>query len=248
VKAHVDPPRLVESPDADPSLRDALRIIRDDAPNAVALGAMADGAERAVRAAGPGPAAAAATPALAAKLAVVVMAVSGGALLYAGVRSTPRGTPAPPPRASVTVQDERDGSERKRVELAEERPGTKAVSLAEPPKAATAPPTPRDAPDHARGPTATPAVPAPDAHELGLLETAQRAVGPEPRRALALLNEHRNTYPRSRFSQERDVLALEAFRQLRDRKALQDGARAFFARYPRSPHRARVNRLLDAPP
>ena len=81
--------------------------------------------------------------------------------------------------------------------------------------------------------------------EIELLESAQRALQREPRRALELLEQHRSAFPRGAFAQERDVLILEAFQRLHDAASLRQGARAFMQRYPRSPHRARVEKLVE---
>jgi hypothetical protein len=80
--------------------------------------------------------------------------------------------------------------------------------------------------------------------EITLLETAQRALARDPQRARELLDQHRSAFRHGQFAQERDVLALQALQQLGDTAALRHAAREFMRRYPRSPHRSRVERLM----
>jgi hypothetical protein len=87
--------------------------------------------------------------------------------------------------------------------------------------------------------------PEPPPSELSMLETAQRALLHDPQRVLEVLDQHRSAFPRGRFAQERDVLMLEALQQLHDTAALRTGAREFMQRYPRSPHRSRVEKLIE---
>jgi hypothetical protein len=86
---------------------------------------------------------------------------------------------------------------------------------------------------------------APARDEVDLLESAQRFLARDPRRALALLLQHRAAYVRGAFAQERDVLMLDALSRLGDIRAARNEARAFLQRYPSSPHRARAQALLD---
>jgi hypothetical protein len=298
VKTPVDPPRLVDSADADPALRHALRLIHEDEPSLSALGVLADSTERALHAAPVTKAAsAAAGKPLLVKL--VIGVVAGGAMAYWGAPAAYRAAvhqPSPtaplapnvvpsgvapvhatgmfPPGPSAPASAELD-SEPPRPEPAATTIAAESASLTSPageghgarrvPPVGPAPPigpSSRPAaglrggvsepsasetsdPGHRHGDREGLRSPDQEANEMDLLESAQQALARDPRRALSYLGEHRNAFPRSKFAQEREMLRLEAFRRLHDKAALEEGARAFVARYPKSPHRARVTRLLE---
>lgn len=86
--------------------------------------------------------------------------------------------------------------------------------------------------------------PAPDENETTLIAGAQQALIGEPRRALTLLERHRDLYPRGEFAEERDVLTLDALARLQLRAALFSNGREFLEKYPNSVHTARVQKLL----
>jgi hypothetical protein len=94
--------------------------------------------------------------------------------------------------------------------------------------------------------TATPARESPSAGELALLARSQAALERDPRAALALAEEHRQHYPRGVFTEEREMLAIEALQKLRRKPDAVARARAFVALYPSSPHARRVRALLDS--
>jgi hypothetical protein len=78
--------------------------------------------------------------------------------------------------------------------------------------------------------------------EFELLQEARRALAPDPRLALALLDEHEQRYPSGMLAPEREVLAIEALRALgRDSEAERRLA-AFRTRYPNSLHLRRLER------
>ena len=294
MKPLVDPPRLMDSADTDPVLRQALRVISKDVPSLPALGALADGAQRAMHA---NAATKAAASSLGAK--VVVATVVGGVIagvyfaLPSGTRpvaqqhvtvvaprvarsSSAAGAPAPGP--PVTAAESRPASpldvaptdtapsrvlEASRAEQAAapelDAPSTMGQGstrdpVTHPGSEVSSRPV-RTAPDPKAGGPTTPAAreeprseerkPAPRPGEVDLLEGAQQSLSGDPRHALELLAEHRRTYPRGKFAQERDVLMLEAFKRLHDTAALREGARAFLGRYPHSPYRLRVDKLLE---
>jgi hypothetical protein len=180
---------------------------------------------------------AAATP-FAAKL--VIATIAGGAIAYLGVPAARSFVEGPQhgrsSRAEVAASAGAPAGVLEAPARVEEAPAVERSSA--PAIAPTAPPAP--------GPSRSIAEPPEHrASEVDLLEQAQQALGRDPRRALDLLAEHRRVYAHGKFSQEREVLRLEAFARLHDTAALRSGARAFLERYPGSPHRARVDKLLE---
>jgi outer membrane protein assembly factor BamD (BamD/ComL family) len=84
--------------------------------------------------------------------------------------------------------------------------------------------------------------------ELALLQRAQSLLDAQPAQTLALTHEHRQQHPRGIFTEEREVLAIEAQLKLRQRAAAVQRARRFLERFPRSTHAARVRELVDSAP
>ena len=80
--------------------------------------------------------------------------------------------------------------------------------------------------------------------ELGLLRSAQAALGEDAARSLALADEHFSRFPRGVFAEEREMLAIEALQKLRRRAAALARARAFVRDFPESAHARRVQALL----
>jgi hypothetical protein len=87
--------------------------------------------------------------------------------------------------------------------------------------------------------------PAPAA-ELVLLQRSQAALEHEPQLALLLAEQHLRLYPRGVFSEEREMLAIEALQKLRRKAEVLERARLFVERFPISPHARRVRTLLDS--
>jgi hypothetical protein len=83
------------------------------------------------------------------------------------------------------------------------------------------------------------------APELELLTSAQSLLARDPAAALAAIEEHARAYPRGNFAEEREALAIDALRRLGRRQDLRQRAAAFLESYPRSPHRERVQALLE---
>jgi hypothetical protein len=81
--------------------------------------------------------------------------------------------------------------------------------------------------------------------ELALLGRVQGLLARDPDAALALLEEHRDSFPRGAFSEEREALAIDALRRLGRRVELRARAQAFLARYPASPHCDRIRAWLE---
>ncbi len=83
-----------------------------------------------------------------------------------------------------------------------------------------------------------------NADEYRLLRAARQALAEFPARALALTEEHARRFPRGILGQEREAIAIEALVQLGREGPARARARSFFATYPSSPHRSRIERAL----
>jgi len=95
-----------------------------------------------------------------------------------------------------------------------------------------------------RLPPPTPAqvlVPRP---ELALLEEAHRLLKHDPAAALLLVEEHERVYPGGVFTQERELLAIEALLGLDRKQPAIERAQRFVQGYAESPHAPRVRALL----
>jgi hypothetical protein len=103
------------------------------------------------------------------------------------------------------------------------------------------PQTPLALPAHPR-----PSTPAVDpAAEAALVQSAEAAlVGGDGANALALTREHATRFPAGAHAEERDRIAIEALVRLGRAGDAHAAAERFFARYPRSIYRARVEALL----
>ena len=173
----------------------------------------------------------------------------GGALLIAGALGlyvfarTPHGEPpraahgapaipaTPPPAAepapTAAPAPPLPGA---RAELPGQRSRVRAASKPQPAHATRAP--------------APAASPAPEA-ELALLQRSQLALDRDPGAALALAEQHAREHPAGVFSQEREMLAMEALVKLRRVPAALARAERFVREYPASPHSERVRALLE---
>jgi hypothetical protein len=80
--------------------------------------------------------------------------------------------------------------------------------------------------------------------EPQLIEKARKALAADPRRALALAQEHQRRFPVGALGVEREVIALEALARLGQTAEAKRRALAFEAKYPRSIHLPRVRALL----
>lgn len=86
--------------------------------------------------------------------------------------------------------------------------------------------------------------------EPQLIERARKALGADPKQALALTQEYQRRFPSGALTVEREVIALEALARLGQRAEARRRARAFEAQHPTSIHLPRVRSLLarlDAP-
>jgi hypothetical protein len=91
------------------------------------------------------------------------------------------------------------------------------------------------------------AAPNPEA-ELVLLGRAQTLLDRDPDGALDVLGEHARDYGRGVFSEEREVLALEAESKLGHKALARARAERFIEQFPRSAHARRVRTLLEPAP
>jgi hypothetical protein len=83
------------------------------------------------------------------------------------------------------------------------------------------------------------------ADELTLLKTAQQALDRRPRNALDLTEQHKRLFPDGIFSQEREMLAIEALSKLGQKDEARQRGQWFLERYPHSTHARRINNLLE---
>jgi outer membrane protein assembly factor BamD (BamD/ComL family) len=84
--------------------------------------------------------------------------------------------------------------------------------------------------------------------ELVLLGRAQALLDRNPDGALDVLGEHARDYARGVFSEEREVLALEAESKLGHKALARARAERFIEQFPRSAHARRVRTLLEPAP
>jgi hypothetical protein len=126
-----------------------------------------------------------------------------------------------------------------------------AIAPAAPPAITTAVPSPVEPQPAVKRPRRERSHPEPRAEsvsaeaELALLQRAQATLDRDPSAALALAEQHARLYPRGMFTQEREILAIEALLKLRQRPVALARARTFVARFPESAHSRRVRALLD---
>ncbi len=83
--------------------------------------------------------------------------------------------------------------------------------------------------------------------EPQLLQRAHTLLAASPSAALALTAEHARRFPTGVLGQERELIAVEALVKLGQRGPAAERARRFFAAYPRSAYRSRVEALVGSP-
>lgn len=200
-----DPARLSEaSGGAEPGLRDLLAAAKNDVGSDAQLARLAErlGPLLAPPApAAPPTAASASGMGAAAKLGLVGLALivaGGGAWQLSTSKSAPSSAipsaPVAAPRSPSPLPSSSPLPEASQV-----APAPSVTAPVEPPVAAN-----------------VPAKPAPPAQlsEADLLEQARRALKSDPARALARANEHRSRFPSGVLVQEREVIAIQALREL----------------------------------
>ena len=81
--------------------------------------------------------------------------------------------------------------------------------------------------------------------ELELLRRAQTALNHSPKNALSLVKEHERDYPRGLFSQEREIIAVEANIKLGNLDNAYARAQRFLKQFPRSTHSPRMRDFVQ---
>jgi len=79
--------------------------------------------------------------------------------------------------------------------------------------------------------------------ELALVNEAQRVLASDPKRALALAEEHAKRFPDGALAQEREVVAISALLALGRRDAAVSRGAKFAATWPRSAHLVRISAM-----
>jgi hypothetical protein len=218
-----DPSRLLDTSSVPGSVRDALRAAQAD------VGSDAQVARLAQRL-GPllGPVAPAAPGAAAGKVLATKLGLAGVALLIAGggawllfASSSAPSPPAPIPAPA---------SESSPAAPALATPATPVAVPEIAPSVAAPAPAVAVAPTKLRQKPTPPTPPS----EAELLEQARAALKSDPARALQWANEHAARFPRGVLVQEREVLAIQALRQLGRTAEADRRAQAFAKAFPGS--------------
>jgi hypothetical protein len=113
-----------------------------------------------------------------------------------------------------------------------------AQQISPAPEPEAAQPAPNTEPEH-RAPPGTPTWDEPQ-----LIERARKALATDPRRALALTQEHQRRFPAGALGVEREVIAVEALARVGQAAEARRRAQAFTMRYPKSIHTPQVRALL----
>lgn len=225
-----DDPSRLSDPSGPAGLRDSLRAARAD------VGSDAQVARLAARlgplmgpVVSPVPAAAGLSAAAKAGLAGLALIVAGGAAWRLSASGSASHPALRPPASAPALS----------------HPATPAVASAAPvaPKATDSepavvvdsrPPPPATPPSAKSSPPAQPS-------EADLLEQARAAMKSDPGRALQRANEHAARYPRGVLVQEREVIAIQALRQLGRNAEAERRATAFAKAFPGSAFQHKLN-------
>jgi hypothetical protein len=131
------------------------------------------------------------------------------------------------------------------VSPAVQKPAVAAEELAVSPL----PPVEQPASESARRPSRGAAAPAADAdlsEQIRLIEAARAGVsGRDAKSALAALDSYAVKFPRGAFGQEAAVLRIRALDQSGDATRATALAKSFIARFPQSPHVARLKPIAE---
>ena len=218
-----DPSRLFDSPSAPAGLRDALRTASNDVGTEAQVARLAERLGPLLGPVGPAAPVAAASKALGLKLGLAgaALIVAGGAAwLLASSPSAP--SPSAPTPAHVSSSTKAEPAA--------------VTPLPAPAAPDSAPSLEEHTPAVAASPAKLPDKPAPAAQlsEAELLEQARAALRANPVRALQRANEHAARFPRGVLVQEREVLAIQALRQLGRSAEADRRAEAFAKAFPGS--------------
>lgn len=227
-----DLPRLADSPSAPVGLRDALRAASGDVGSDAQLARLAERLGPLWGPVGPAAPVAAAGKALAVKLGLagaVLIVAGGGAWLLSASPSSPPLPPLPAPMPARVAASSK----------AEPVGAASPSTLVAPPSV----PSVREDPS-------PPAVAAASAKlhqkptppsEAELLEQARATLKGDPARALQRANEHAARFPGGVLVQEREVLAIQALRQLGRNTEAERRTAAFAKAFPGSAFARKIN-------
>lgn len=235
-----DPPRLAAADDTPASLRDALRMAREDTPSDADRAAVVMGLGALMSPAAGGSGAGAGSTSSGLLSGKLVAAVGGAALIVGGLAfmAGDREPPAQPavldaPAVVVEPEPAPVAPPIDTAPLVEEPPAPepeKAPAVTKPlnakPTKATAEPEPEPAESK----------PASKPSESSLLDAARRSLATQPERTIALANQHRALYPQGMLAQEREMLVVEALRRLGRTDEAKRHDDEFKSRYPSSMH------------
>jgi len=252
----LEPTRLAD--EVSEEMRDALRIIREEAPGAPAIDRMTKRLAAAGALVAPSEASA---PRIAPRLAtytraLAALAVVGGLALSWRVLEWPSTNVAAPSVAAASgdrVATDTAAEEPAPARRADEPP-TPTLSVEQLPTA-TVPAAPVASTGSGAGVrtpketmlTSSDVLSPPLASELELLQRAQAAVHTEPERALSITSEQARAYPAGEFIQEREVIAVEALARLGRKDEALRRARALVSRFPRTPYGDRLELAVGRP-
>ena len=160
----------------------------------------------------------------------------------------PRVAPAPPPPPPLAATPRTSPPATRRVVTAT-APSAPVVEPSEP-AAAPAPSGSLGAVGAPITAGASPVSPTEDPllGEYRLLESARASVDSDPQATLAGLDQHEREFPGGQLAAERELLAVQALRNLGRNDEARARGEALIARYPRSPYASRTRHLLDARP
>jgi hypothetical protein len=239
-----DPPRLADSTDTPPELRNLLSSARSDLPDdnqvkrvaarlgpLLGLGAIGVLGQSALTASGTaaqgGAGATAVTAVGIGKIAGVVLlggALAGGAWWWSGSRGS---TPAPSAQPSTAPRT---------VPVAASPKSVAASPVDSTPVAA---PSAADSAQEVRS-GARPAAPMTEAQ---LLQRARAALATDPALALRLTEMHKARFGSGQLAQEREVIAIDALERLKRTNEAKQRATQFHSEFPDSVHQHKVDEI-----
>ncbi|MCA9648241.1 MAG: hypothetical protein H6718_00870 [Polyangiaceae bacterium] len=245
-----DPPRLAEAEDVPAGLKNLMEDSHKDVLSQAQVLAIASAVSRATAGASLAPVALKTGGGSFFKWlggAVIVGLIGGGA--YLGLQ---RG-PAPAERVSSPAVVAPPAEPVASVAPVEAPAASAAVEEAPKPRVVTpaAPAAPKvDAPSslEARSAVEAPSAKAQLLEESRLLSAARAALATDPKKALALTEQHRAKFPQGTLAQEREVIAIQALGKLGNKKDADQRADQFGKDYPDSAHKDRVQGKLGDKP
>jgi hypothetical protein len=226
-----DPTRLVADPGASPLLRSLLSDARSDLPSPGDIQRISARVDAAIAAGlpppdislGPAPSVGAATGSKA--LIIGASLVVGAGLVAVGwVVVDGKGQTAQSPSSPIVTPA---------APASPSSPGQPEVVPSEETGLPATPPATRGPEPRAAGPS-----------EAGLLDQARAELERNPRRALALTEEHRRRFPSGTLAQEREVIAIEALSRMGQTTEARSRGTDFERRYPDSAHRQKVDQAI----